>query len=318
MVEGTNVGPETLAELESEVRRLARGYPQQPIGALVRELVQVQDIGFRLLEGRQRPPQATSLYLLTGMASGMLAKASHDVGDSGSAMTQARAAFVCADNADHNGLRVWVRGLQSLICYWAGWSFDALRYARLGAGPAQAVRGAGTVWIACQEARAWGMVGNESATLAALNRARWARDRVVADDLDEIGGLLGFPAARQLYYTAEALAAVPEQQKAAENAAEQAISAYHQVPVEQRSFSDEAGARCDLALVRARSRDLDGAREAIRPVLELPAVQRINGVTASARRVAAAAVGVAGGASARALRDAVESFCLTPAGEPVL
>jgi hypothetical protein len=230
-------------------------------------------------------------------------------------MTQARAAYICADNADHDGLRTWVRGLQSLICYWAGWSQDALRYARLGAGPSRSVRGAGAVWIACQEARAWGMVGNESATLAALNRAGWARDRITGDDLDEIGGLLGFCPARQLYYAADALTAIPEQQRVAERIAVEAISSYELLPPEDRSYSDEAGARCDLALVRVRSGDLAGALEAMSPVLDLPVEQRINGVAASAHRVAAAAAGVARTGAGRALRQVIEGFCLSPAGE---
>jgi transcriptional regulator with XRE-family HTH domain len=325
MVEGSNVGPETLAELESEVRRLACGYPQRPVGPLVPELTQLQDVGFHLLEGRQRPGQATDLYLLTGMVAGMLAKASHDLGDAGSALTQARAAFICADNAGHNGLRTWARGMQSLICYWAGWSQDALRYARLGAVPARTVQGAGAVWIASQEARAWGMVGNESATLSALSRARWARDRVTGDDLDEIGGLLGFSPARQLYYAAEALAAIPEQQKAAESIAAEAVAAYERLPIGQRSFSDEAGARCDLALARMRSGDAEAALEAIGPVLALPVPQRIKGITASAHRVAAAAAGAGGdrigvGSTAatragKALREAIEGFCLAPASQ---
>jgi transcriptional regulator with XRE-family HTH domain len=315
LVEGSNVGPETLAEMEAEVRRLARGYPHQAIGPMVQELAQLQDVGFRLLEGRPRPQQAVSLYLLTGIASGMLAKASHDLGDAGSAMAQARAAFVCADNADHNGLRTWVRGLQSLICYWAGWPQDALRYARLGAGPARTGRGTGAVWIAAQEARAWGMVGNESGTLAALARARRARERVVGDDLDEIGGLLGFGPARQLYYAADALASVPEQQTSAEDYAQQAISAYERLSTESRSFSDEAGARCDLALARARAGDAGGAHEAIRPVLELPQVHRISGVIASAHRVAAAAAGPASGAEGARLRQAIKLFSVTPARE---
>ncbi|HST86593.1 MAG TPA: hypothetical protein VLL08_32950 [Kineosporiaceae bacterium] len=315
IVEGSNVGPETLAELESEVRRLACGYPQWPVGPLVRELTDLQGVGFHLLEGRQRPRQAADLYLLTGITSGMLAKASHDLGDAGSAMAQARAAFICADNADHDGLRTWVRGLQSLICYWAGWSQDALRYARLGAEPARTVRGAGAVWIAAQEARAWGMVGNESAALAALHRARTARDRVSGDDLDEIGGLLGFSPARQLYYAAETLAFIPEQQIAAESVAMEAVMAHELLPAGQRSFSDEAGSRCDLALARVRSGDAGAALVAIRPVLEFPVEQRINGVTASAHRVAAAVAGGTGAGAGKTLREAIEYFCLTSAGE---
>jgi transcriptional regulator with XRE-family HTH domain len=314
-VEGSNVGPETLAEVEAAVRRLALEYPHQPIGPLVRELAQLQDIGFRLLEGRQRPPQAASLYLLTGIASGMLAKASHDLGDAGSAMTQARAAFVCADNADHDGLRVWVRGLQSLICYWAGWSQDALRYARLGAEPGESGRGSGSVWIASQEARAWGMVGNESATLAALTRAERAGEQVLGDDLDEIGGILEFPHPRQVYYAADALASIPEQHVAAECYAGQAISLYEVLPAGDRGFSDEAGARCDLALARVRLGDAAGAREAIRPVLELAVPLRINGVIASAHRVGAAAAGQAGGRENAGLRAEIRAFCLAPARE---
>jgi transcriptional regulator with XRE-family HTH domain len=293
LAEGSNIGAETLAEFEAEVRRLAAAYPIRPAGAVLLELTQIQDLGFRLLEGRQRPPQTASLYLLTGIVSGMLAKASHDLGDSGAAMTQARAAFICADNADHHGLRTWIRGLQSLICYWAGWSSDALRYARMGAEPARHGRGSTTVWIAAQEARAWGMVGNESATVSALTQADRLRERVRPDDLDEIGGILTFPPSRQLYYAADALALIPERQADAEDRADQAIAAHEQSPPSVRSFSDEAGARCDLAVSRARRGDVEGAGEALRPVLALPVAQRINGVIASVRRVDLAAAGLA-------------------------
>jgi hypothetical protein len=44
-------------------------------------------------------------------------------------MTQARTAYVCADNAGHDGLRAYVRGIQSLTAFWAGWPHEALRYA---------------------------------------------------------------------------------------------------------------------------------------------------------------------------------------------
>jgi hypothetical protein len=51
---------------------------------------------------------------------GLLAKASHDLAEPYAAMAQARTAYLCADNTDHDGLRAWLRGLQSLIAYWAG------------------------------------------------------------------------------------------------------------------------------------------------------------------------------------------------------
>jgi hypothetical protein len=42
-------------------------------------------------------------------------KASHDLADPHAAMLQARTAVLCADQADHDGLRAWLRGLQSLV-----------------------------------------------------------------------------------------------------------------------------------------------------------------------------------------------------------
>ena len=315
LVEGSNVGPETLAELEAEVCRLAAGYLQQPIGRLLPGLTQIQDVGIRLLEGRQRPLQAATLFRLTGIVSGMLAKATHDLGDSVAAMTQARAAYICADNADHDGLRTWIRGLQSMICYWAGWSQDALRYARLGAGSARTGRGSASVWIAAHEARAWGMVGNEAETAQALTRAGRIRDRVQGDDLDEIGGILTFSPPCQLYYAADALSLIPRQESAAEDLAVRAIAAFEQGPARLRSFSDEAGARCDLAVARARRGDAEGAQLAIGPVLALPVPQRISGVVASAHRVDLATAGMVGSRPGQELRTRIQSFCLRPARE---
>jgi transcriptional regulator with XRE-family HTH domain len=314
-VEGSNIGPETLAEIESEVRRLAYHYPQYAVAPVVAELTQIQQVGFRLLAGRQRPPQARTLFWLMGIVSGMLARASHDLGDPGSAMTQARAAYICADNADHDALRTWVRGMQSLICYWAGWPRDALRYAQLGGETVRGGLGSSLVWIAAQEARAWGMVGNEEATVAALKRARRVRERVRGDDLDEIGGLLTFAPARQLYYAAESLALIPEQTVIAEEYARRAISAYEEGPEANRSFGDEAGARCALAVSRVRAGDAEGARDALGAVLAMPVGLRINGVIASAHRVKLAAAGIAGGPAGRQLREEITNFCLMPARE---
>jgi hypothetical protein len=70
--EGTNVGPETLDQLRDEIARLARAYKTQPLPTLLGDLIEVQDVAFRLLEGRQRPKQTRELYLLAGIASGFL------------------------------------------------------------------------------------------------------------------------------------------------------------------------------------------------------------------------------------------------------
>jgi hypothetical protein len=284
-VEGSNIGPETLDQLRDEVARLAVAYPQQPLPALLGDLIELQDVAFRLLEGRQRPAEAAEMYLLAGAISGMLAKASHDLGDPRSAMTQARAAYVCADNAGHDGLRAWTRGLQSLIAYWAGWPNDAVRYAQLGADPATRTTGTSSVWLPAQEARAWAILGDADKVEDAIGRSRQARDQVQADDLDALGGILTFTRPRQLYYLADARVWLPGAETQAERAATEAIAAYEAAQPAQRSFGDEAGARADQALARATGGDLEGAAQALRPVLDLPPDQRIGGVVSSVMRV---------------------------------
>ncbi len=159
-IEASNVGAETLDQLIDDVRRLVVAYQQQPLPTLLGDLVDTQDRAFGLLEGRQRPAQARDLYLIAGIACGMMAKASHDLGAPHDAMTQARAGYACADNAGHDGLRAWIRGLQSLITYWSGRLEDSVRYAQLGAEAAARSRGTASVWLA----------GSEARSLAALSR----------------------------------------------------------------------------------------------------------------------------------------------------
>lgn len=117
--DASNVGNETLDQLRTETGRLASAYLQQPLSQILGDIASLQDHTFTLLEGRQRPRESRDLYVIGGLASGMLARASHDLRDAHIAMTHARSAMLCAKNAEHPALTAWVRGLQSLIAYWA-------------------------------------------------------------------------------------------------------------------------------------------------------------------------------------------------------
>ncbi|MGH4009327.1 MAG: hypothetical protein ACRDTH_14445, partial [Pseudonocardiaceae bacterium] len=142
-----------------DLRRVVIAYEPQPLPTLLDELVDTRDRAFGLLEGRQRPEQTRDLYLIAGIACGLMAKASHDLGAAHDAMTQARTGYACADNAGHDGRPAWTRGLQSLITYWSGRLEESVRYAQSGAEAAARSRGTAGVWLASNEARA----------LAALN-----------------------------------------------------------------------------------------------------------------------------------------------------
>jgi len=309
------IGPETLDQLRDDVRDLAAAYLRNPVTTLVGPLAQAQDDVFGHLESRQRPSQAADLYLLAGVVSALLAKVSQDVGRPREAMTQARTAYVCADNAGHPGLRAWSRGMQSLVTYWAGRPGEAARYARLGAAELGDDAGTVAAWLPALEARAWALVGGSTEAAAAIGRAVDARSAHVVDDLDEIGGLFTFPTAKQHYYAAGALVHLDGSASHAAAEATAALELYDSGADE--SYSDAAGARAELALARVLADEVDGAGDALAPVFQLEPERRITGIVASAARVDAALrrPGLVGSAVARTIRGEIEAFTRVSAAE---
>lgn len=310
-----NVGPEAIEQLQEDVVHLANAYIRDPLALLMSDLIDTQETVFRLLEGKQKPAYAKDLYLLAGVVSGMFSKASHDLGRAHEAMTHARALYVCAENAGHDGLRAWARGLQSLIAYWAGRPEQAVRYARTGAEGSVNLRGSVAAWLPALEARAWAALSNDQEAATALSVAMDKRAEHAPDDLDAIGGILGFPAAKQSYYAAGTYVRMTGEQRHAESEALTALSLYENGQPSERSFSDEAGARAELALARIHSDHLEGVREALTPVLALAPDRRIGGIVVSAERVhrALSSKEHVSSAVARDLREEIELFCRVPA-----
>ncbi|MGH3707536.1 MAG: hypothetical protein ACRDRQ_05410 [Pseudonocardiaceae bacterium] len=284
-IEATNVGAETLDQLLDDVRRLVVAYNQQPLPTLLGDLAGTQERAFGLLEGRQRPEQTRDLYLVAGIACGLMAKASHDMGASHDALTQTRTGYACADNAGHDGLRAWIRGLQASFTYMAGRLEDSLRYAQLGAEVAARTRGTSVVWMASGEARALAALNRLEEAHTALARATDLRDQVQPDELDSLGGTCTFTRPRQLYFAAEALSwgGQPEA-TGAERLALDALDAYAAAPAQDRSFGHEANTRIALAIARVSHGEVDGAAEALTPVLELPPAQRTHGIVTALER----------------------------------
>ncbi|NEA33241.1 XRE family transcriptional regulator [Streptomyces sp. SID13031] len=308
----TGLGSEAMEQVYDDVRHVAKAYPQRPLPEILGQLVETQDLVFALLESRQRPEHLRQLYFLGGVTGGLLAKASHDLGNPHAALTQARTAFLCADNADHHGLRAWVRGLQSLVSYWAGNPHDSVRYAQLGAGYAEQANSTTGVWLPVSEARAWAALGNADAARAALVRAENAWGTVQADELDEMGGLCTFGRNRQLYYAADALAWLPGERETAEQYSRQAVDAYTDQSHPEWAFGDAAGSHAAMAITRIANGELEGAADALAPVLGLPTERRINGVVHSARRVHQALRQSGHGDDARDLQEEIEMFTRTP------
>ena len=313
-IEVSNVGHGTLDHLVDAVRRLVRDSDKlyDTVDVLV-EIADTQAQVFALLDGRQRPSQARDLSLLAGISSGLVAKASHDLGSPHDALTQARVAYACADNAGHDGLRARTRGLQLLISYWAGRFTDSLRFAELGAAAADRTRGSAAIWLLNGKARTRAARGRLDEAHAAIDHAGDLRERVELDELDHFGGTCTFGRSRQLYYAADAMAwgGEPEAHHT-ERLALDALAAYEAAPAVERAFGDEAGARCDLAVARVLRGDVEGAVDALGPVLGLPAAHRIHGVVTSTEHVHRALLGMRSASPvADHLRDALADFAAT-------
>jgi hypothetical protein len=302
---------EVVDQLHDDVHRLTLAYPQQPLAELLPDLTEIQDTLFALLERRQAPNAARQLYFLAAVVSGLLAKASHDMAEPHAAMLQARTAVLCADQADHDGLRAWLRGLQSLVAYWAGRYADAVRYADAGAAFAALNGGTTAIWLPVSAARAHAALGNTDKALAAIRAAEQAWENIQPDDVDALGGICTFNQPRTLYYAADALAWLPDQGPLAQQYSADAVAAYADPNDPAWAFGDQAGSHTNLAIARIVGGDLDGAAEALRPVLDLPAAQRINGIRHSVQRVQRALVHAGLTGSAADLIEEMDAFTAT-------
>lgn len=89
------------------------------------------------------------------------------------------------------------------------------------------------------------------------------------------------------------------------------MDAYEHAEQAEQSYVNEALARADLALARTSRGELDGAREALRPVLDLPSSQRVNPIVTSALRVHALLRDQRyhGSPAAREAQEEIEAFC---------
>lgn len=306
------MGDLSMEQVAEGVRDLALAYPARPLSEILGHLVSVQDTLFGLLESPQRPSHGRQLYFMASVVGGMLSKASHDLGDPSAALTQSRTAYLCAEQADHNGLRGWISGLQSLVSYWAGRPHESIRYAQRGTEFAELSGNTTSVWLPANEARAWARLGNAEQTHEAIQRAENAWDRVRPDELDELGGLATFSRSRQLYYAADALAWLPDEAEPAEDYSAQAVDAYANPNNPDWAFGDQAGSHSDLAIARVTRGELAGAADAIAPVLNFPIEQRIGGIIKSVQRVHDALVRSPLAADSHDLQEQIEVFTRTP------
>ncbi|APE38892.1 hypothetical protein BOX37_31040 [Nocardia mangyaensis] len=310
--ESTNVGATTLAQLDADVRRIANEYVHAAPAPMMVEMLRVRRRVYRLLDGQQKPVDTSHLYLLAGTLSGLLANASTDLGYLDAAGEQIRAAWAYAELSGHNGLRAWTRGMHALIENWSDRPRNAVQLAR--SGQEFTTPGLARVRLLNIEARVWARLGNDGETDRCLRAAEVAAgDR--RDELhDEIGGVFGFPEPKAAYYAGATCIQLGRADQAL-TATERAITLYTSGPAPQRSYGAESLARVDNAAAHLINGSIDGAANALRPVLGLPEDRRIaqlgERLVDLRRRIAAP--GYRNAVEARGLDEQIEEFCVATA-----
>nr|WP_280436204.1 helix-turn-helix transcriptional regulator [Nocardia carnea] len=307
--EATNIGPSTLDQLDADVTRIANDYVHTPPMPMMVEMLRVRRRVYRLLEGHQRPSDTSHLYLLAGSLSGLLANASTDLGYLDAAGEQIRAAWAYGEICGHNGLRAWARGMHALIEYWSERPHRALALAQSGQQYADSATAA--VRLHNIEARIWSKIGSAADTERCIRAAAAASEGPATDSLhDEMGGVFGFSEAKASYYAGATYIHLGLAEPALA-ATERTIELYRSGPARQRSYGAEALARVDSAAAHLINGSIDGAAEALSPVLELAEDKRIaqleERLAGVRRRICAPTY--RGVAQARSLDEQIEEFC---------
>jgi hypothetical protein len=296
-------------ELAEGLRDVATAYPRQPLHIVLPSIISTQEGLFELLERPTDPRTGAELYFLAGVSSGLLAKASHDSMQPLAAKAQARTARMCAQAAGHTGLMAWADGIASLVSYWAGQPGEALRSAQRGL--TSNANSSNLPWLHYLAARAHAAMGNAEGALEAIRAGEESWSRVQHDELDELGGLATFTQLRGDYYAADALVELPDQHPLAVDYSQRAVAGYANTSAPDWAFGDSAGSSAALARARIADGSVDGAGEVIRPVLELPVDQRINGVIKCVSAVHRELRAV-DASEASDLRDQIEAFTELP------
>lgn len=276
-----------ISELQEGVTATAVDYLSSPPGPMMDRAHTLRGEAFeRLRSGHHRPQDRSDLYVTAGRLSGVLAYALLDMGDADEALAHATAAGRCAEFAGDAELSAWVAGTKSLIARFQGDYGRALEYVRDGYQWVGHGQGTGEARLRCGEAQCLANLGDSRAANAALDAAEKARERIRRPD--SLEGLFGFSRAKQSYYAGSSLIWLQgghDAERAAREALE-AIGLWQSGPAQERSLDDERLAHIYLATARVQLDDVEGAADALRPVLSLPVEEQISWIVKRMDRVA--------------------------------
>jgi len=289
--ESSNVGDLTIDQLHSEIRWIAHNYLKVATVPLFERTRALRDRVVDLLDGRQKPSHSRDLYSAAGWCLTLLGWMSTDLGHPEIAERHLSAAWLCAENAEQNNLRSWVRATQHTAAYWQNDFPRAVQYAEDGLR--YATTGTTELFLASALSVDLGRCGDLAGAQAALTRARNAAD-LMGDHGpgDELSGPLTCTVARAGGFWSDVNLAIGNAAEALSDA-DRAISSFEATPTGERNRGSERMVRLQRVKSHLALNEFREAADALIPVLNTepehrvaPLVRRMNEVAQMASAAA--------------------------------
>ncbi|MET8009507.1 hypothetical protein ABZU86_30615 [Streptomyces sp. NPDC005271] len=298
----------TLDQLDDDVVALARDYNRTSPIEVYGRAKELLGIAQSLLERTQVPRQRTRGYLAAGQSAALLSAICFDLGSLPTAVSLSRTAALYGQVIEHGPLQAYAHGALAFLAFWGGRPAESVRLVHM----AQQFGGLGDTArtrLSVIEGRAYGHLRNQPAAERAVRNAL-EQSIGIRDELhDDIGGEFGFPNDRVAMSNATTYLLLRDSE-GAEAAAQSALHLLSNKPEDQRPLLISTQAFVDLARARLLRGELDGARDALEPVFEVPTEWRGTGTLErlAAVRSSLCHPSFVGAAEASTLGERIEEF----------
>jgi hypothetical protein len=270
---------DALGPMQSDVTSIARRYPHRGPVIAFAEARRLRNLACQMAERTRRPRELADIYMVAGASSALMASIAFDLGQWDAARSLAQSATQYADIAGHTSLESWTWGLQATLANWRGDlpaaldAFDRGMLIAPAGAPRRRLR-----YIAARTRSALGDPGGVMELLRDGQLDREAAD-AVRDEMEHVvGGEFAFDDARATACAAAAWLEVKDGERA-ESDARAALQLYESLAEADRPFSPVNGLQIDISAARALRADIDGAHEALAPVLQLEPSKRNAALT---------------------------------------
>ncbi|WP_224274959.1 hypothetical protein [Streptomyces sp. LS1784] len=299
----------TLDQLEDDLVGLVQDTSTKPPHLVFVSATEVLGVSKALLDRTQVLSQRRRLYLVAGQASALLSACAFDLGAIPHAFELARAAALYGQVAEYGPLQAYAHSYLAVLYYWTGKPAQAVGKIE-EARSFPDVGATGKARLAAIAARAYAHRGRAEDAQLAIGESLVDRGPA-EDDLHGIGGEFDFDLERVAMSNSSTLLLLQDG-PGAETSARRSLELIAARSTSSSPLVVAPQARADLASALLMRNDLDGAAEALSPVLGLPREWRGAGLTARVNTIQAALASPAfrDARLAQDLAERIEAFTL--------